>query len=78
MIKRETRGLLGMATEAADKNLTDFVLDAARKEAQSAVLDRAVIPVNDKAYTAFLALFEAPPVPNERLRRSLETPAPWH
>jgi uncharacterized protein (DUF1778 family) len=76
-IKPETRNLLDMAAEATGKNLTDFVLDAARKEAQSALLDRAVIPVNDKAYAAFVALLDAPPAPNERLRRSLQTPAPW-
>ena len=42
-IKPETRKLLDMAAEVTGTNLTDFVLDAARKEAQSASLDRAVI-----------------------------------
>jgi uncharacterized protein (DUF1778 family) len=76
-IKPETRKLLDMAAEATGKNLTDFVLDAARKEAQSALLDRAVIPVTDKAYKAFVAVLDAPPQPNARLRKSLQTPAPW-
>jgi uncharacterized protein (DUF1778 family) len=76
-IKPETRSLLDMAAEATGKNLTDFVLDAARKEAQNALLDRAIIPVNDKAYAAFVALLDAPPQPSERLRKSLETVAPW-
>src|SRR5579875_3962384 len=76
-IKPETRSLLDMAAKATGKNLTDFVLDAARKEAHSALLDRAVIPVSDKAYAAFVALLDAPPEPNERLRNSLQTPAPW-
>lgn len=76
-IKPETRNLLDMAAEATDKNVTDPLLKAARKEAQRALLDRALIPVNDKAYAAFLALFEAPPAPNERLRKTLQTPAPW-
>jgi len=76
-IKPETRSLLDMAAEATGKTLTDFVLDAARKEAQNALLDRVVIPMNDKAYAAFVALLEVPPASNERLRKSLQTPAPW-
>jgi uncharacterized protein (DUF1778 family) len=33
--------------------------------------------VSPKAYTEFLRRLDAPPQPNTRLRRSLETPAPW-
>ncbi len=59
------------------KNRTDFVVDAARQAAQNALLDRAAILINDKAYAAFVALLDAPPQPNDRLRKSLQTPAPW-
>jgi uncharacterized protein (DUF1778 family) len=41
------------------------------------LLDRTLIPVSSKAYAAFVALLDAPPQPNERLRKSIETPAPW-
>jgi uncharacterized protein (DUF1778 family) len=73
----ETRSLIDRAAELSGKNLTDFVLDAARQAAQSVLLDRAVIPVSDKAYAAFLTVLDAPPQPNERLRKSLRTPAMW-
>ena len=73
----ETRSLIDLAAELTGKNRTDFVLDAARQAAQNALLDRTVIPINDKAYAAFVALLDAPPQPNERLRKSLQTPAPW-
>jgi uncharacterized protein (DUF1778 family) len=76
-IKPETRSLLDMAAELTGKNLTDFVLDAARQAAQSALLDRSAIPLDRKAYASFVALLDAPPQPNERLRKSLQTPAPW-
>jgi uncharacterized protein (DUF1778 family) len=59
------------------KNRTDFVIDATRQAAQNALLDRTVIPINVKARAAFVALLDAPPQPNERLRKSLQTPAPW-
>jgi uncharacterized protein (DUF1778 family) len=73
----ETRALIDRAAELMGKNRTDFVLDAARQAAQNALLDRAVIPVSEKAHTAFVALLDAPPQPNERLRKSLQAPAPW-
>lgn len=73
----ETRALIDRAAELTGKNRTDFVLDAARQAAQNALLDRAVIPVSEKAHAAFVALLDAPPQPNERLRKSLQAPAPW-
>ena len=73
----ETRSLIDRAAAQIGKNRTDFVLDAARTAAQNTLLDRTAIPLNDKAYAAFVALLDAPPKPNERLRKSLQTPAPW-
>ena len=53
------------------------MLDAARHAAEDALLDRTVFVVNPKAYAEFLARLDAPPRPNARLRRTLQTPAPW-
>lgn len=76
-IKPELRGLIDRAAELSGKNRTDFVLDAARLAAEDALLDRTVFVVNPKGYAEFLARLDAPPRPNARLRRSLQTPAPW-
>jgi uncharacterized protein (DUF1778 family) len=73
----ETRSLIDLAAKLLGKNRTDFVIDAARQAAQHALLDRTVIPINAKAHAAFVALLDAPPQPNERLRKSLQNPAPW-
>ena len=76
-IKPELRGLIDRAAELSGKNRTDFVLEAARRAAQDALLDRAIFVVNPRAYAEFLARLDAPPRPNTRLRRSLQTTAPW-
>ena len=76
-IKPADRYLIDQAADVTGKNLTDFVIDAARKEAQNALLDRTSITVSEQAFAAFVALLDAPPQPNERLRKSLTTPAPW-
>lgn len=76
-IRPVDRNLIDHAAELTGKNLTDFVIDAAREAAQRALLDRSQIPVSAAAYAEFVSLLDAPPRPNERLRRALQTPAPW-
>ena len=76
-IKPELRGLIDRAAVATGKNLTDFVLIAARHAAEDALMDRTVLAVSAKAYAEFLARLDAPPRPNARLRRALRTAAPW-
>ncbi len=76
-VKPEVLSLFDHAAELTGKNRTDFVLDAARQAAENTLLDRSVIPVNEKAYAAFVSLLDAPPNPNARLRKSLQTPAVW-
>ena len=51
-------------------------LDTDRRYAD-APLDRTVFVVNPKAYADFLARLDGPPRPNARLRRALQTVAPW-
>jgi len=76
-IKPEVRGLIDRAAELAGKNRTDFVLDAARRAAEETLLGRSLLVVSPKAYREFLARLDAPPKPNERLRKSMRTPALW-
>jgi len=76
-INPEERGLINRAAKTLGKNRTDFVLDAARRAAEDALLDRTVLMVSPKAYAEFLARLDAPPQPNERLQKTLRTAAPW-
>jgi uncharacterized protein (DUF1778 family) len=76
-IKPQVRDLIDRAAELAGKNRTDFVLDAARRAAEDALMDRTVVTVSPKAFRQFLARLDAPPRPNKRLLKSLQTPAPW-
>ena len=76
-IKAEERDLIDRAAHTRGKNRTDFILDAARRAAEDALLDRTVFAVSPEAYAEFLARLDAPAQPNERLRRTMQTPAPW-
>lgn len=76
-IKPEERGLIDRAAKALGKTRTDFVLDAARRAAEEALLDRTLILVAPDAHAEFLARLDAAPRPNARLRRSLRAAPPW-
>ena len=76
-IKPDLRKLIDRAAGVSGRNRTDFVLSAARRAAEEALLDRTNLTVDAKTYAEFLARLDAPPRPNARLRRTLETKAPW-
>lgn len=76
-IRPEERSLIDRAAKVRGKNRTDFVLEAARSAAEEALLDQAIIAAGPEAYAAFLARLDMPPRPNERLRKTMQTAAPW-
>ena len=76
-IKPEERNLIDRAAKTRGKNRTDFILEAARLAAEDALLDQVIISVSPEAYSEFLARLDMPPKPNERLRKTMQTPAPW-
>ena len=76
-IKPEERNLIDRAAKTRGKNRTDFILDAARLAAEAALLDQVIISVSPEAYSQFLARLDMPPKPNERLRKTMQTPPPW-
>ena len=76
-IAAEERSLIDRAAKARGQNRTDFILDAARRAAEDALLDRALISVSAKAYADFVARLDEPAKSNEQLRRTMRAPLPW-
>ena len=76
-IKAEERGLIDRAARARGQNRTDFILEAARRAAEDALVDRTMISVSPEAYQDFLKRLDAKPRPNARLRKTMRTAAPW-
>jgi uncharacterized protein (DUF1778 family) len=76
-IKPSDRGLIDRAAQLTGKTRTDFVLEAARRAAEEALLDRTLFVVGPEAFDAFRARLDEAPHPNDRLRRTLQTPPPW-
>lgn len=76
-IKPEERNLIDRAAKTRGKNRTDFILDAARLAAEDALLDQVIISVSPEVFSQFLAQLDMPTKPNERLRKTMQTPPPW-
>ena len=76
-IPAAARALIDRAAAAGGKTRTDFILEAARRAAEDVLLDQVILNVGAEAYAAFLARLDAPAQPNERLRRTMQTQAPW-
>ena len=76
-IKADERGLIDRAARVRGQNRTDFILEAARRAAEDALLDRTLITVSPEAYKRFVKRLDAKPQPNARLRKTMRTAAPW-
>lgn len=76
-IKPATRNLIDRAAELLGKTRTDFMLEASERRAEEVLLDRSVFTVSPEVYATYLARFDAPTQPNERLTLTMSTKAPW-
>ncbi|HYN79507.1 MAG TPA: DUF1778 domain-containing protein [Lamprocystis sp. (in: g-proteobacteria)] len=76
-IRPEERDLIDRAARASGKNRTEFILDATRRAAEDALLDQTLLRVGAEAFAAFQARLDAPPQPNERLRKTMQSVPPW-
>jgi len=67
--ERTKHALIARAARQAGKSRTEFILDAACREATEVLLDRRLCLADAKAYKRFLEALDAPPAENKRLRR---------
>jgi len=75
--KARQRDLIDQAADCLGRSRSDFMLDAACREAQNVLLDQAFITVDGETFAKFQQLIDAPLPPTDKLRRLLKTPAPW-
>jgi uncharacterized protein (DUF1778 family) len=76
-VKPAERALIDQAAAAQGKSRSDFMLEASRRAAEEALLDRTLLRVDSATYARFVELLDAPPRSNEHLRRLMQTKAPW-
>ena len=65
------------AARAANRSVSEFVLDSALARAEETLVDRRVITLSGEAWDAFVAELDAPPRNLPGLARLMRRKAPW-
>ena len=74
---RNQKVLIDRAAEVLGRSRSDFMLETACREAESVLLDRRYFTLSEEAFKRFTRMLDSPPKDNPRLRRLLQTKAPW-
>lgn len=75
--KARQRDLIDQAAERLGRSRSDFMLEAACREAEDVLLDQAFFSVDADTFAKFQTLLDHPLPPTDKLRRLLKTKAPW-
>ncbi len=76
-VSRGQKALIDRAAKALGRNRSDFMLEAACREAEIVLLDRRYFALPAEEFKRFTAMLDKPPASNPRLSRLLKTKAPW-
>ncbi|MFV2056738.1 MAG: DUF1778 domain-containing protein [Thiohalomonadales bacterium] len=71
------RNLIDKAATVLGKNRSDFMLEAACREAENILLDQRLFMFNEADFDTFTALLDAPVKDNPALRKLMSHKAPW-
>src|SRR5437868_7536248 len=72
------QNVIDRAAKLAGKTRSEFMLEAARRAAQEALLDTTLLLVDASTFDRFRALLDAPPQANARLQALMRRQAPWN
>ncbi len=75
--KARQRDLIDEAADRLGRSRSDFMLEAACREAEDVLLDQAFFTVDQGTFAKFQALLDRPLPPSDKLRRLLKTKTPW-
>jgi len=75
-VRDDIRGLIDRAARAQGKTRSDFMIDAARRAAEEALLDQTLVRVDAETYAHFMAVLDEPPS-GPGFDRLMNAPSPW-
>jgi uncharacterized protein (DUF1778 family) len=75
-VREDIRSLIDRAARAHGKTRSDFMIDAARRAAEEALLDLTLVRVDPETYAHFLDVLDNPPT-GDGYRRLMASPKPW-
>ena len=75
--KARQRDLIDQAAERLGRSRSEFMLDAACRQAEDVLLDQAFFTVDRATFATLQDLLDRPLPPTDKLRLLLKTKAPW-
>lgn len=75
-VREDIRALIDRAAKSQGKTRSDFMIDAARRAAEDALLDHALIRVDPEAYAHYVAVLDQP-ASGPGFDRLMSAPKPW-
>jgi uncharacterized protein (DUF1778 family) len=75
-VREDIRDLIDQAARSQGKSRSEFMIDAARRAAEDALLDQTLIRVGQKTYKHFLKVLDQPPG-GETYDRLMKVKKPW-
>ena len=73
---RRQKQLIDQAAELLDRTRSDFMLDAACREAQALLVDQTHFSLPEDKFKRFMAALDRPLKENPKLRKLLQSKAP--
>lgn len=75
-VRHDIQVLIDQVATASGRSRSDFMVDAARKAAEDALLDQALVRVDPQTYDHFLNVLDQPPG-GEGFERLMAVKKPW-
>lgn len=75
-VREDIRALIDRAAQAQGKSRSEFMIDAARRAAEDALLDQTLVRVDQESWDYFVSVLDNPPA-NPGLKRLMRAPRPW-
>ena len=76
-VSRNQKALIDRAADALGRSRSDFMLEAACREAESVLLDRRYFTLPEDQFKRFTTMLDRSTANNHRLARLFRTNAPW-
>lgn len=75
-VRNDIRSLIDRAAHSQGKSRSEFMIDAARRAAEEALLDQTLVRVDAQAYAHFLEVLDQPPA-GPGFERLMQATKPW-
>ena len=76
-VQPTARDLIDQAARSVGKNRTEFIIAAARREAEAVLLDQRLFTLEGPEFDKFCRALDEPAEVDPMVQNLLNTPAPW-